>query len=211
MSKFIDLSGQRYGKLVVIERTDDRRTEGGQSIIHWTCLCDCGVIKAIRGTSLKIGRTSSCGCLHKELASEARTTHGKSKKRVYRIYHHMKERCYSPKDKRFSDYGGRGIAICREWKDSFESFYSWAMDNGYQDDLSIDRIDNDGNYEPSNCRWVTSIEQGRNKRTTRNLTLNGETKALSGWAEQYGIPPGRLWGRLRAGWKLEDALTKPIK
>ena len=153
----------------------------------------------------------SCGCLRKELVGNRFTTHSKSKKRLYRTYHHMKERCYSPKAKGYVDYGGRGISICDEWLSDFESFYDWAVSHGYSDELSIDRIDVNGNYEPSNCRWATNTEQERNKRHTRKLTFQGKTKPLAEWSEIYGLSASTIWGRVQRGWNLEEAFKTPLK
>lgn len=135
--------------------------------------------------------------------------HGKRNTRLYRIWLQMKNRCYNKRSDRYKDYGGRGIVVCVEWRNSFELFYDWSMSHGYSDELTIDRIDNDGNYEPSNCRWVTIKEQSRNTRNNRSLTLNGETHCLIEWAEITGLGRQCIYNRLRYGWTVEDALTKP--
>lgn len=167
MPKLIDLTGKKYGRLTVIERSGVR---GGQS--SWLCKCECGNKKVVIGKNLRRGLTTSCGCYHNELLSVRNTTHGLSKTRIYRIWRDMKNRCFYSKDKHFKDYGGRGITICDEWKNSFESFYKWSDANGYSEKLTIDRIDNDGNYEPSNCRWITMKEQCQN-RTKKGQRKNG--------------------------------------
>ena len=147
---FADLTGRRFGRLVALRRVES--DSGGRTV--WECRCDCGTIKCIRAAALTQGLTKSCGCLR----------HGKSKTRLYHIWAHMIQRCEDPKSNRFHLYGGRGVSVCKEWREDFMNFYSWAIQNGYTDTLSIDRIDVDGNYEPSNCRWATMSEQNKNRR-----------------------------------------------
>ena len=131
--------------------------------------------------------------------------------RVYRIFHNMKSRCYLPSFSRYEYYGGRGIKICNEWLNSFDSFYNWAMASGYRNDLDIDRIDNNGNYEPNNCRWVTAKIQNNNTRKNHYYTYKGETKSVSQWADQYHIHRCVLNNRLRRGWSFEDAVGISIR
>lgn len=164
--KPLELSGQRFGRLLVIRREGSRNGRA-----TWYCKCDCGNYKVVIGKNLKNGKTSSCGCLHKELLSKRSKTHGMTGKRLYRIWHDMKNRCEYSKDKKYSYYGGRGIKVCNEWSSNFESFMTWALSNGYNDLLTIDRINNDGNYEPNNCRWITMKEQCSNRR--KRGTVNG--------------------------------------
>lgn len=137
-------------------------------------------------------------------------THGKSGTRVYGIWCDMKKRCYNPKNKRYSRYGGRGISVCEEWKENFQMFYEWAMANGYTDELTIDRINVNGNYEPSNCRWVTVKEQQRNTSRNRFITVNGVTRTVSEWAEITGIHRDVIKDRLnKLHWTEEEAVTIP--
>lgn len=136
---------------------------------------------------VKNGHTLSCGCLQKEKLSQASKTHGQTNSRLYRIYNGMKNRCYNKKQPNYSNYGGRGITICDEWLRSFAVFQSWALANGYSDDLSIDRIDNDKRYSPENCRWATRTEQNENTRNNHLVTINGKTQSLSAWAREQGL------------------------
>lgn len=157
--KLTDLTGKQYGRLRVVARapTVNKRTK-------WVCVCDCGKELEVEAYNLKTGHTTSCGCAKKEIAAKLHTTHGMRHTRLYRILHDMKNRCYRKSYHAFNHYGGRGITVCDEWLNSFEAFRDWALANGYADNLTIDRIDNDKGYSPDNCRWVTMAEQNRNKR-----------------------------------------------
>lgn len=157
--KRIDLIGKRFGKLVVQNKA---KNEGRWTC--WDCVCDCGNRVIAKTRDLQKGDVNSCGCLFEEINKQRLTKHGKKNSRLYRIWGNMKTRCSNPTTKYYKYYGGRGITICEEWRNSFQRFYDWAMTNGYSDDLTIDRIDVNGNYEPSNCRWVTMKEQSKNKR-----------------------------------------------
>lgn len=135
--------------------------------------------------------------------------HGRKGTRLYRIWQAMKTRCHNAKSPRYSDYGARGIVVCEEWRNDFQNFYDWAMENGYSDKLTIDRIDNDKSYSPDNCRWSTIKIQNRNSRHNKLLTLNNETHCLTEWAEITGLTVSCICNRIRYGWKIEDVLTKP--
>lgn len=162
MGKFIDLTGQRFGRLEVIAQADNN--EAG--LTCWVCKCDCGNTKIICGKSLRKGHSKSCGCWKKELLTEVKPakTHGLYGTRLSRIWRNMKNRCYNPNDPNYKFYGSRGITVCAEWLNDFQAFYDWAISHGYRDDLSIDRIDNDKGYSPDNCRWVTMKVQATNRR-----------------------------------------------
>ena len=166
MSRFIDLTGQRFGQITVVERTQNHICTSGQQKTAWRCLCDCGKEFVATSQNLRRGHYTSCGCLNIERMSvvgQKRKTHGKIHTRLYRIWTGMKSRCSNPKGSKYHIYGGKGVTVCAEWSNSFDCFYDWAMANGYADNLSIDRIDSNGNYEPSNCRWATYSEQNKNR------------------------------------------------
>lgn len=211
--KFIDLTGKKFGRLTVIERAHNHGRE-----TYWKCQCDCGNFKEINGAKLKSGHTKSCGCLVREKAGantshvSRNVKHGMTDTRLYRIYHKMNLRCYSKVNPAYPSYGGRGITICPEWlgEHGFENFVKWALENGYADNLSIDRIDNDKGYSPDNCRWATAKEQANNTRSTVFLTYKGETKSASEWSEITGIRQDTLTMRKRNGWTDEECIETPI-
>lgn len=199
----VDLTGQTFGRLAVIEEAG--RSNAGK--VLWRCLCECGNETIVIGGDLRSGRTTSCGCGIVRAAVARSRTHGQSGTRLYRIWCAMVTRTTNPNFSRYADYGGRGIAMCPEWRDSFEAFVR-DMGPTYGDDLTIDRIDVDGDYEPGNCRWATPKEQARNTRRNRHLTFQGQTKTLAEWAELLGLKPGVIADRIdESGWPVERALT----
>lgn len=206
MKKYKDETGNRYGRLLVLERTDN----SPRGIAMWLCRCDCGQIVAARGDHLRSGATQSCGCYMRDKAKETSQKHDGTKTRLYRIWCNMKNRCYNAKVKSYADYGARGIVVCDEWLYSFEVFRDWSLANGYQDDLTLDRIDTNGNYEPSNCKWSTMLEQQSNRRNNTILPFNGQHKTISQWSRELGISEGTLRSRIDCGWSVERALTEKI-
>lgn len=176
MGNRIDLTGQRFGRLVVLERAEDHITKSGKKVKRWNCLCDCGNKTIVRHGNLRNGKTTSCGCLHKEKVGAINRTHGLSAKhgRLYPLWKSIKYRCYNKNSKSYKYYGGRGIKMCDEWLNNPKAFCDWAVANGYKEEktdkhiniLTIDRIDVNGDYCPENCRFVTNEVQARNKRDT---------------------------------------------
>ena len=205
MAQRVNEVGNRYGSLEVLEYYG---TNGHNAL--WRCKCDCGNECVKLGISLRAGHTKSCGCLHKtQLIERNRKYHFDYPRRLYHTWVHMIARCEKPKDAAYKDYGGRGIRVCDEWHD-FEKFAKWAISNGYKGTLTIDRIDNSGDYCPENCKWSTKIEQENNKRTNRPVTINGITKNLVQWCNLYGINRNTVQSRLRYGWDIESAITTPV-
>lgn len=206
MSPKIDLTGQTFGRLTVIE-TAGRNARGR---LVWHCKCSCGERLVTPTTDdLRSGNTRSCGCLSREKSGDRVRTHGRSETRLYETWCNIIRRTTNPNHNSYPDYGGRGITMSPEWRRSFEAF---ARDMGptYRHGLSIDRIDVDGNYEPGNVRWATPKEQARNTRTNRLVTAFGQTKSLAEWAELRGLNYQTLYNRVtRSGWPVERALTTP--
>lgn len=191
MPKPLNLVGKRFGKLEVLKRVENTKIK----LTYWLCKCDCGNTKVVRGSHLTAGKIKSCGCLSAEMARERAFTHKLSKTRLYHIYLGMKARCYNPKNETYRIYGGRGIKVCDEWKNDFMTFYNWAINNGHREDLSIDRIDVNGNYEPTNCRWATPKEQSNNTRRCIYVTYKNETHTITEWGRILKIDTDTLLTR----------------
>lgn len=203
MSKYKDIAGKRYSKLVAIERI-------GANIHRksiWRCICDCGNETNVSLGELLTGNTQSCGCL--------RFKHGITKDskgyRMLHIWNGMIGRTSSLNNKDFIKYGVRGIRVCDEWKGDFKKFYDWSMSNGYEENLTIDRINNDGNYEPNNCRWATVKTQSNNRRNNVFLNFNNENHTIAQWGEIVGINSETIRARVNRGWDVNKALTTPLK
>lgn len=211
---FIDITGQRFGRLTVIKRQGTNKHRKAL----WLCKCDCGNETVTTGVRLRKGESLSCGCYGMEQrtlgAIKANTKHGKKHTNLYAIWVGIRSRCYNKNSCNFELYGARGIKMCDEWKNDFMSFYDWAMKNGYTDEkmpsgkqrLSIDRIDNNGNYEPNNCRWATYKEQANNRRTNSLIEHNGETHTLAEWAEIKNLKYSTILYRI----KHNISIDKPI-
>lgn len=207
MGRFIDLTGQRFGRLTVMGRAEN--TPSGQA--RWRCQCNCGKESTVAGQHLRNGVVVSCGCYSSEKSSERaivrNTTHGKYYTRLHRIWSNMKNRCYNHKHRFYARYGGRGITVCDQWMYDFQKFWNWAISNGYQDNLSIDRIDNEKGYSPDNCRWVLQKEQARNKSNVALVEIDGIAKSLPEWCEQYGVNYYTAYDRMhKYGWTPKEAL-----
>lgn len=186
---FNDLSNQKFGMLTAIKVVG--KNSKGESI--WECVCECGNIANVTCTNLKRGHTKSCGC-YKKICS---ITHNESKTRLYKIWKGMKNRCYNIQTPKYKSYGGRGIIVCDEWLENYPSFKKWAVENGYKDNLTIDRIDNNKGYSPHNCRWVTNKVQSNNKRNNCFINYLGQTLTISQWSEKIGITPSTIWARYK--------------
>lgn len=202
MGKKEDLTGRRFGRLTVIAETDERRN----GAVMWLCKCDCGNYTTVRANHLKRGGVMSCGCYNRDII----TRHGLSKTRLHSIWSDMLDRCTNPSSKEADRYINRGIKVCDEWL-TFENFAEWAYANGFREDAkrgdcTLDRIDNNGNYEPSNCRWVDMKVQGRNRRNNVVIECNGESHCLSEWAEILGESYSKLVNRHHRGWSPYEIL-----
>lgn len=202
-ANYKDITGKRFGRLTVIKYHHSKTNA------YWLCQCDCGNTTIVNGSSLCSGMTSSCGCKSREMTIKRSTTHGMTNTRLYRIRQGMIARCYNENSASYSKYGAKGIKVCEEWlgENGFINFYNWAMENGYEEHLTLDRINPQGNYEPDNCRWSTYKEQANNTKATVFLTYKGETKPASEWSEIVGLSQSCITGRKRKGWTDEECLT----
>ena len=206
MSKLIDLTGNKYGKLTVISR----QPNAPHGVTVWKCKCDCGNTTNVRGNNLKSGAVKSCGCLLKE-APKSNATHNMSKTRLYKEWASMKARCSYSSQPGYKSYGARGIKVCEEWEKSFLAFAEWALSHGYNDVLTLERIDIDKGYAPDNCTWITLGEQSNNRRTNVRITYCGETLNLSQWCKLFGKDYRRVHNRMKkSGWSFERAMFEPV-
>ena len=208
-----DLFGKTFGYLTVMEYEGTSYDKSTHSIRgFWKCKCVCGNEISISRNDLIRGRRKSCGCMKWTIASASHKKHGFHNTRLYRILQGMKQRCHNPNDKYYHNYGERGISVCKEWRNKETGIYSfveWALANGYADDLTIERIDVNGDYEPSNCCWIPRSEQPKNTRRSKRYTYNGMTKTLRDWGVYLGGSPCLVRDRLKKGWDIEKAITTP--
>lgn len=197
-----DLTGKKFNKLTVLSfsHMDEKHRS------YYLCLCECGNKKIIKGQSLLQGDIKSCGCSQ----YSNKIKHNLSNTRIYKIWSHMISRCYNPKDSAYKNYGQRGIFVCEEWKNDVSNFYNWSISNGYKDNLTIDRINNDDNYYPLNCRFVDYKTQSNNRRSNHQITINNETHNLMEWSRIYNISHSVIIQRIKRGWSEYDAITKPL-
>lgn len=199
----VDLAGQQFGRLLVISR-DGQTAQGAAA---WRCRCICGNETKVSGRHLRMGQTTSCGCLQKEQVAARSVRHGKEGTKVYRAWHGMLYRCQNPRARMWKRYGGRGITVCERWQ-KFENFYA-DMGEPPTPAHSLDRVNNDGNYEPGNVRWTTMDVQGANRSNSVLITHEGRTLTLAGWARALGLRPGTLKARHYAGWAPPDLFRVP--
>lgn len=208
-----DIIGKKFGRLTVIafhHREQAYYNNGKKNGFRYLylCKCDCGNKCITRKDGLLTNKVFSCGCFRKEQAYKATFKKDKiTKSRIYRIWSNIKRRCYNPKNEAYCNYGMRGITVCSEWVNDPQAFYKWAISNGYTDNLTIDRINNNGNYKPSNCRWVTSKIQSNNKRKNHLVTYQGVTHTLSEWSSIIGIKQSTIRARLKRGWDIKNVLS----
>lgn len=204
--KIKDITGQTFNRLTAIEFVESRNGNA-----YWKFQCSCGNQKVISGYNVRNGSVKSCGCLHHNKGPTKFKLKGdrneKGRPILYSIYTNMKYRCNNPNLPEYSNYGGRGIKVCDEWSNDYDAFYDWAMSNGYSENLSIDRIDNNGDYSPFNCRWATKIVQQNNTRANIFLEYDGKRLTLAQWARELGVSYQMLRYRYNAGWDTERILT----
>jgi hypothetical protein len=201
---FLDLTGRQFGSLKAIHPTDTRSR--GQVV--WMCKCRCGNSALVPSYKLTSAHTKSCGCYRSDLATAKNTTHGDYRSPEHRSWQSMKSRCLNPKSTQYKWYGGRGISVCDKWL-TYEGFLAdmGRKPAGYE----LDRIDNNGHYEPANCRWASHRDQSRNKSDNVMITWRGQTRCMSDWAESLGVDNAALWARVRKlGWSWDRALSEPI-
>lgn len=203
-SRRVDLSGKRFGRLTAVSFNGSNNA----GVTLWNCICDCGNSVVVSYNNLMSGNTTSCGCWHEK--------HGEAGTRLYKCWSDMKARCYYKSDFNYKNYGGRGISVCDTWRNSYLAFREWATSNGYDENLTLDRVDVNGDYTPENCRWATIKEQQSNKRSNVFIEYKGEKLTLKQIAEKYAKPNGisykAFWYRFcYAKWDLERSLTQPVK
>lgn len=207
-----DITGQKFAKLTALYPTGEKSPHGRNAI--WMCLCECGNHTTANTGQLKCGTKKSCGCAVIEHAGNLNKTHGGRNDRLYLVWMDMRRRCRDSKDNHYNLYGGRGISVCKEWDEDYALFREWAIKNGYQSDaksraVTLDRINVNGNYEPSNCRWTDMVTQNNNRRNNLRLTFNGTTQTAAEWSREKGYNKNLVAKRIKAGWSVERAITEP--
>lgn len=215
----IDITGMKCGRWTVIRRAATRVSGvfHDRHVAMWLCRCVCGVEREVESRNLREGHSLSCGCYRADASRDSierklksRYKHSLSKSAEYGIWCNMKQRCNNPLNTRYKDYGGRGVQVCQEWRNSFEAFYA-AMGPRPSKAHTVDRIDNDGNYEPGNCRWATKVEQSENQRCSILITIDGKTMGLARWASELGLSKSTVRHRIKHGWAAIDAVTTPAQ
>jgi hypothetical protein len=201
MSKTPDLEGCKVGKLTVVKKSRNRNK------MAWECLCECGNKTLITTHEITHKKRKSCGCASGEFKGKRK--HGFCKEKLYKVWADMKGRCNNKNDNHYQWYGERGIKVCDEWKSDYLSFRKWAIENGYKNGLSIERIDVNGNYEPSNCKWANQSEQCRNRRSNRIITIKGESKILTDWCAQHNLSVTTVHNRISSGYPQEFWFLPP--
>ncbi len=207
-----DIVGKKFNRLTVLSFSHKKLHPNPSKgyFYFYKCQCECGNITVVRRERLISLETKSCGCYGKEVRNKILATKRTLSHRLYRIWRGIKTRCYDVNCARYSNYGKRGIAMCNEWRGNFNAFYEWAVSNGYQDNLTIERIDVNGNYEPLNCTWVNAKIQANNRTNNHLIFFNNQTYTLSEWADILKINRSTLWYRLKRGWSVEQAFTTPV-
>lgn len=211
MGQFIDLTGQRFGRWTVVGREPNRVGSSGHIKVMWLCKCDCGATRCVDSGSLRSGKSQSCGCYKADVTTDRNRKWQHTDCRLHGIWNNMIDRCYRPSCAAYKNYGGRGIAVCDLWKDSFDEFYEWAHGHGYQPGLTIDRRDVNGSYSPENCQWVDRKAQANNRTNNLWIEFNGQRRTAQQWAEQTGLQAQLIAQRIQSGWSIEDALAKPAQ
>ena len=198
-SRAIDLTGMVFERLTVVNRVENSK------YVKWHCICECGKEVDVYGKALRNGTTKSCGCYTKDRLKK----HGLSHTKLHGVWWGMMQRCYYEKHVDYKWYAEKGIGVCDEWRNDFKAFYDWAMENGYKEGLSIDRIDNDKGYSPQNCRFATPQEQANNRTTNIVIEYNGKSQTLKQWAAELDIKYSALYDRYRRGMSFEEAIQLP--
>lgn len=203
--KLVDLTGQTFGRLTVVSRAEN--SNGGKA--RWLCKCECGNDCIVHASALRSGNTKSCGCLRAEISHDRVVTHGMSRTSLFHVWRAMKDRCLNPNNRSYKNYGGKGVRVCDEWLDS-TTFFDWARSSGYEDGLTIERIDVNGDYCPENCKWIPFAEQARNKTNNLMIEIDGVSKCLAQWCDEYDMSYFMVSQRIRKlGWEPKKALTTP--